>query len=62
MFLTPEELHDLTDKSRADAQIRWLTKHGYRFEVSSLGRPKVLRSTVLDRLGTSEPSEPILHL
>lgn len=62
MFLTPEELEALTDKQRSDAQIRWLIRNGYKFELSGAGRPKVLRSVLLGRLDASEPSEPILHL
>lgn len=62
MFLTPEEIESLTDRSRSDAQIRWLIKHGYKFDLSADNKPKVLRSALLDRLGSSGTSEPILHL
>lgn len=50
MFLTREELRDLTDYKRPSDQIRWLTEHGYRFDVGASGRPKVLRSFVGNRL------------
>lgn len=42
MFLTPSDLQSLTDYKRAPQQIRWLRQHGYRFELSGAGRPKVL--------------------
>lgn len=50
MFLSRDELHELTDYKRPAEQIRWLTKRGYRFEVGASGRPKVLRATVETRL------------
>ncbi len=53
MFLSRDELIELTDLKQPSAQIRWLTEHGYRFDVGASGRPKVLRSTVEARLGNS---------
>lgn len=50
MFLTHEQLHQLTDYKRPSDQIRWLTEHGYRFDIGASGRPKVLRSVVENRL------------
>jgi hypothetical protein len=44
MFLTPDQLHELTDRQRPSAQIAWLREHRWRFEVSAAGRPKVLTS------------------
>jgi hypothetical protein len=41
MFLTPSQLHELTDRQRPSAQIAWLREHGWRFEVGASGRPKV---------------------
>lgn len=68
MFLNDDELYDLTEykPSRPDKQIEFLREHGYPFEISSKGRPKVLRSYVEKRLGgTVGPSparEPKLRL
>jgi hypothetical protein len=42
MFLTPDKLVELTDCKRRSDQVRWLRDRGYRFEVSAIGRPKVL--------------------
>ncbi len=54
MFLTPEEIVELTDYKHAAKQIRWLCEHGYRLEVGASGRPKVLRSEIERRLGKTE--------
>ena len=43
MFLTPDELNELTDSPRKDRQIAWLMEHGVRFVTSLSGRPKVLQ-------------------
>ncbi|SDH41386.1 DUF4224 domain-containing protein [Propionivibrio dicarboxylicus] len=53
MFLTPEELADLTDYDvgQWSRQRRWLDRNGYPFELSAAGRPKVLRAYVEKRLG-----------
>ena len=54
MFLTQEELRALTDYKRPSDQIRWLTEHGYRFDVGASGRPKVLRSVIENRLESTK--------
>ena len=58
LFLTAEELADLTDAAMRSKQIEWLTSHGWIFEVSRLGNPKVLRAYAEARLGlaTSAPA------
>ena len=53
MFLTRDELVELTDRKQARAQVRWLTEHGYHFEIGASGRPKVLRSVIESRLRTA---------
>lgn len=50
LFLTQEEIKELTDLKIPKAQMRWLAQHAYPFEISAIGKPKVLRSTVLERL------------
>ena len=50
LFLSQTELQELTDLKMYSAQIRWLQKHAYPFEVSAVGKPKVLRSFVMERL------------
>lgn len=50
MFLTPELLATLTDAKRSAAQIEWLREHGYKFEISRAGRPKVLIQEIENHL------------
>ena len=56
IFLTPEELQELTGRKRASAQIRWLKERGYPVEESAAGRPVVLRAEVERRLSSGEPA------
>jgi len=65
MFMTPEQLAALTDKKRAKDQIVWLSNRGYRFELSSIGRPKVLIAEIEAKMlspearkTTRKPAEP----
>jgi hypothetical protein len=51
MFLTAEEIRELTGYQRYADQRTWLTNHGWRFEVNAAGRPIVLRSFAEKRLG-----------
>ena len=46
MFLTSDELTELTDSPRKNRQIAWLLDHGIRFIESVSGRPKVLQAEV----------------
>lgn len=50
LFLSADELRELTDLKIAKAQIRWLNKNKYPYEISAAGKPKVLRSLLIDRL------------
>lgn len=58
MFLTQDELFDLSGLRQAAAQIRWLRDHRYPMEIGADGKPRVLRSVVLARLGGSGQNEP----
>ena len=51
MFLTPDELADLTGLKRPSAQFRWLDRAGWPVEKDRHGRPLLLRSVVMARLG-----------
>lgn len=53
MFLSKEDLYELTDFKAAHAQCRWLTNKGYPFDISSSGKPKVLKTYVEHRLSAS---------
>ena len=41
MILPQSEIRDLTGYVRVSAQIRWLRKRGWKFEVNGLGLPIV---------------------
>ena len=63
MFLTPDELAELTGYKTPARQCRWLDRAGYPFETAATGRPKVLRAFVERRLGLAAqspatPTEP----
>lgn len=58
MFLTNEELHELTGYVRHADQRRWLKDHGWTFEVSATGRPAVLRAFVQTKMGQSSDAPP----
>ena len=44
MFLTADELADLTGLKRPKAQAAWLRSRGWPVEVDARGRPRLLRS------------------
>jgi hypothetical protein len=50
MFLTADELHQLTGYLLPAYQRRWLTNHGWKFERAASGRPIVLRKHAEDML------------
>ena len=65
LFLNHDEIEELTGYKKPSAQIRWLREHGYLFEVDARGRPRVLTSHVMRKLGgevQSEPNPPQLRL
>ena len=51
MFLTPEELQDLTGYKIKPKQIAWLRANAYPFEIAGDGRARVLKAVVLAKLG-----------
>lgn len=53
LFLSPDELRELTDLRFAKAQMRWLDRNKYPYEVSAAGKPKVLRSFLVEKLKTN---------
>lgn len=46
MFLTPDELAQLTGYKTSGRQIDWLRRHGITFTINALGRPVVPREAV----------------
>lgn len=53
LTLTPEELFELTDDDTPAGQRAWLIERGWPFETGKRGRPKVLRSYAMARMGGS---------
>ncbi|WP_462382208.1 DUF4224 domain-containing protein [Pseudomonas sp. Marseille-QA0892] len=63
MFLTADEVADLTGYTKPSAQIKWLEAERYGFAVGGDGKPKVLREIVIARLGGMKTAkEPRLRL
>jgi hypothetical protein len=64
MFLTDDEIIELTGYIKPACQIRWLQRNQWPMAVDGQKRPKVLRSVVLARLGDSGKvsTEPRLRL
>ena len=50
MFLSQDELRELTDLKVPKAQMRWLHRYAYPFEIAASGKPKVLREYVMKKL------------
>ncbi len=51
LFLTSDEICELTGRKLRSAQLRWLMDRGWIFETNAAGKPLVLRSYVDRRLG-----------
>ncbi|MFO3723976.1 DUF4224 domain-containing protein [Pseudomonas sp. HLMP] len=51
MFMTPDEVADMTGYLRPKDQVRWLEKWKFGYVIGADGKPKVLRQVVLARLG-----------
>lgn len=58
LFLSAEDLRDLTDTPVKALQMRWLDDHGWTYTKSRMGNPKVLRAYMERRMGltTSTPA------
>lgn len=54
MFLTNDELRDLTGYLRFADQRRWLTGRIWHFEIAATGRPIVSRAYAESRMGGGE--------
>ncbi len=58
LFLSADEVSDLTGYKLPAKQAEWLAERRYLHELDANGRPKVLRSHLLARLGGTDLSEP----
>jgi Domain of unknown function (DUF4224) len=50
LFLSKDELADLSGFARPTLQIRWLTENGWRYSVDANGKPRVAREHFAHRL------------
>ena len=51
MFLTREEINQLTGYRIPSAQIRWLRSEEFKFKIAADGYPRVLKSEVEFQMG-----------
>lgn len=58
MFLTADQIADLTGYQRHADQRKWLTARGWVFEVASTGRPIVSAAYAEQRLGGAVSPAP----
>ena len=65
LFLTADELFELTGYRRRPLQCGWLRKHGWRFEPNASGAPRVARAYFERRMvgeaATAPPGPPARH-
>ncbi|GAC1610822.1 MAG: hypothetical protein NVS3B3_20580 [Aquirhabdus sp.] len=57
MFLSKEEIKELTGYAYASKQIEWLRNHQWKFEVNAQQIPKVARSYCEVRMGGHNPKQ-----
>ncbi len=53
IFLTPDEVKDLTGFQRPSKQIEWLRENGFAYRVAADGHARVLREHVSQMMGLS---------
>ena len=58
MFLTPNELRELTGRVRPTAQVAWLRRYRWRLALDADGRPKVARAYYEHRMVSEEAPKP----
>lgn len=54
LFLTSDELVDLTGFKAAHCQVRWLTRNRWRFALTRHKQPRVARDHFNDRMGCGD--------
>lgn len=54
MFLTKEQVSELTGRKRTSSQQKWLKEHGWHFEENATGRPIVLATYAESMLGCGQ--------
>lgn len=61
MFMTQQELKELTGLSYPKKQARYLSERGYKFEQRADGRIIMLKCHVEDRLGAKQEKKQFLE-
>lgn len=51
MFLTDDELFELTGYKSAQKQVKWLINRGWVYQLNRIGRPKVDREYCRSKMG-----------
>jgi len=51
LFMTPEELTELTGFKQTKGHVRWLERNRWRFVLTRSEQPRVARDYFLDRMG-----------
>lgn len=62
MFMTEDELKELTGWKRPKNVMQWLDENGYRYQVAGDGWPRVLKEAVYASLSVTFKPEPRMHL
>ncbi len=57
MFLTDDDLRDLTGFSRPSKQIEWLRREGFEHRVGADGHPRVLKAHVMSLMGAVDNAQ-----
>jgi hypothetical protein len=58
LFLSDEQLADLTGYARPSAQVRWLQRNGVTHYVRADGRPRVPVTAIIAPLAGASPATP----
>lgn len=56
LFLTHDELVELTGFKQTKGHVRWLEKHRWRFALTRSQQPRVARDYFLDKMGLPRSS------
>ncbi|MCS4310277.1 hypothetical protein M2397_000552 [Pseudomonas sp. BIGb0381] len=59
MFISSQDLAELTASKHSAIQARWLRANGFPFILGGDGVPKVVRQTLLDKVGIADPDNQL---
>jgi hypothetical protein len=58
MFLTDEEIFNLTGYKQTASQIKWLRQNGFKFLIGGDGKPRIMTSYLESIIGSYNISTP----